>query len=120
MLQNKKKIEVRSATVFCVTVLLLLFFAVPIVSADFVMPVTPVGAPGNFDDAVLNATNWILGFVTALGVLALIWGSINYLISAGNEEQARTGKQTIKYALLGLVVAGISWAIVNVIVTTIL
>ena len=120
MLRNKKKMKTHNVVIFCTTALLLLLSSTHIASADFIMPVTPVGAPGNFDDAVLNATNWILGFVTALGVLALIWGSINYLISAGNEEQAKTGKQTIKYAILGLVIAGISWAIVNVIVTTIL
>ncbi len=122
MLQNKKKMEIHSAIVLCATttMLSLLFFSIHIASADFVMPVTPVGAPGNFDSAILNMTNWILGFVGAIAVLALIWGGINYATAAGSEDQARTAKQTIKYALLGLVVAGISWALVNVVVTTIL
>jgi len=117
MLQKKQGIN--TIAVFYI-VTLLMFFSAHIALADFEMPAVPAGAPENFDDAILNATNWILGFATALGVLALIWGGINYLTSAGGEEQARTGKQTIKYALLGMIIAGIAWALVNVLVNTIL
>ena len=117
MLQKKKTLSV--AIVFY-TAMLSMLLSIHTVSADFVMPATPAGAPGNFDSAILNMTNWVLGFVGAIAVLALIWGGINYATSAGSEDQARNGKQTIKYALLGLVIAGISWALVNVVVTTIL
>ena len=120
MLQKKRIIGI--AVISC-AVVLLTFFSVQIAFAQFDgfnMPAQPDGTPENFDSAILNATNWILGFVGALSVLALIWGGINYATSAGSEEQAKTGKQTIKYALLGLVIAGIAWALVNVIVTTIL
>jgi len=87
--------------------------------ADWHMPPPPVGVPGNFEQSIMNLTNWILGFVGMIAVLAFVWGGIQYLTSAGNEDQARTGKQTLKYALIGLVVAGIAYAIVNVIVNTI-
>jgi hypothetical protein len=83
-------------------------------------PSKPSGVPSQFDQAIINLTNWILGFVTMIAVLAIIWGGVNYLTSAGNEDQARSGKNIIKYALMGLVVAGIAYAIVNVIVTVIL
>lgn len=120
MLQLQKiKTVTNNIIVFC-AVALSTFCLTYTASADFVMPVTPVGAPGNFDSAILNMTNWILGFVGAIAVLALIWGGINYVTAAGSEDQARTAKQTIKYALLGLIVAGIAWALVNVVVTTIL
>lgn len=119
MLRNRKKIKTCNFTIFCTT-MLLLFSSVHTASADFVMPSQPAGTPGDFDNAILNMTNWVLGFVAALAVLALVWGGINYVTSGGSEEQAKTGKQTIKYALLGLVVAGVAWALVNIIVTTIL
>ena len=55
-----------------------------------------------------------------IAVLMLIWGGINYLTYAGDEDKARTGKKTISYAIIGLVVAGIAYAIVDVIITVIL
>jgi len=42
------------------------------------------------------------------------------LTSAGNEDQARTGKKVIQYALMGMVIAGLAYALVVVIVTVIL
>lgn len=83
-------------------------------------PPKPGDVPESFDDAVLNATDWILGFVGMIAVLMIIWGGINYLTSAGDEDKARTGKKTLTYAIIGLVIAGIAYALVNVIVTTVL
>ena len=120
MLQKKKMISVVAISY---TIILSTLFSAHTALAQFAgfkMPDRPAGAPENFDSAILNMTDWVLGFVGALAVLALIWGGINYATSAGSEDQARTAKQTIKYALLGLVVAGIAWALVNVVVTTIL
>jgi len=45
-------------------------------------PPKPGDVPDSFDDAVLNATDWILGFVGMIAVLMIIWGGINYLTSA--------------------------------------
>ena len=80
----------------------------------------PENVPGDFNQSIKNTTDWILGFVGMIAVLMLIWGGINYLTSAGDEDKARTGKKTITYALIGLVVAGIAYAIVDVIITVIL
>jgi len=83
-------------------------------------PTQPSGVPTSFDDAILNMTNWILGFVASIAVLVVIWGGVNYLTSAGNESQAENGKNTIKYGIMGLVICGIAYALVTVIVTTVL
>lgn len=80
----------------------------------------PDNVPGDFKQSIKNTTDWILGFVGMIAVLMLIWGGINYLTSAGDEDKARTGKKIISYALIGLVVAGIAYAIVKVIITMIL
>lgn len=120
MLRNKKKMKTHNVVIFCTTVLLLLFSSTHTASADFVMPAQPVGTPGDFGQSIVNLTNWVLGFATMIAVLALIWGGMNYLTSAGDEEKAKSGKQTIKYALLGLIVAGIAYALVNVVVSIIL
>lgn len=80
----------------------------------------PDNVPEEFDTAVMNATNWLLGFVGMIAVLMIVWGGINYIAAAGNEDTARTAKKTITYGLIGVVIAGFAYAIVKVIVSTIL
>lgn len=89
-------------------------------ASKWTAPAQPSGVPASFDTAILNMTNWILGFVSSIAVLVIIWGGVNYLTSAGNESQAENGKNTIKYGIMGLVIAGIAYALVTVIVTTVL
>ena len=80
----------------------------------------PDNVPGDFRQSIKNITDWILGFIAMIAVLMLIWGGVNYLTSAGDEDKAKTGKKTIQYAIIGLVVAGIAYAVVNVIITVVL
>ncbi|MCK5466087.1 hypothetical protein KAI56_01135 [Candidatus Parcubacteria bacterium] len=89
-------------------------------SGGFGSPEPPENVPENFEDAVINLTNWILGFVAMIAVLTIIWGGVTYIGSAGDETKATTGKRVVTYALIGLVISGIAYALVNVIVTIIL
>ncbi len=100
--------------------LVLFALSANVAGAIWESPSQPSGVPTDFNDAILNATNWILGFVGMIAVLMIIWGGVTYLTSAGDEDKAKTGKKTLSYAIIGLVVAGIAYAIVDVIVTTIL
>jgi len=65
--------------------------------------------------AIHDATSWVLGFATALCVLMIIIGGLYYVFSTGDQEQAQTGKKIIKYSLMGLVVIGISYALIVVV-----
>lgn len=65
--------------------------------------------------AIHDVTDWILGFATALCVIMIIIGGIYYVSSAGDQEQATTGKKILKYSLMGLVVVGISYALIVVV-----
>lgn len=100
--------------------LVLFALSANVVNANWTSPAQPSGVPSEFDSAVLNATNWILGFVGMIAVLMIIWGGVLYLTSAGDEDKAKTGKRTLSYAIIGLAIAGIAYALVNVIVTVIL
>lgn len=81
------------------------------------VPTTPTNIPNtDLNGIIINITNWVLGFVTILAVLFLIWGGLQYLTAAGNEDQVEKAKNTITYALLGLVVAAIAYAAVVVVV----
>lgn len=87
-------------------------------AVGFVMSSAPPGLnTTNLTSVVVNITNWVLGFVTVIAVLMLIWGGINYLTAAGDESQIDTAKHIITYSIIGLVVVGISYAVVNVVVS---
>ncbi len=114
-----KKIDVKILEI----TLSVLFFAIPmgIAKAQWALPnVAGLNLPADFDDAVLNMTNWFLGFVGSMAVLYLVWGAIKYTSSAGDQQKTTEARGVIKYALMGLVVAGIAFALVKVFVEKIL
>lgn len=114
-----KKIDIKilKITLFC----LLSGFPIGIAKAQWALPdVAGLNLPADFDDAVLNMTDWFLGFVGSMAVLYLVWGAIKYTSSSGDQQKTTEAKAVIKYALMGLVVAGISYALVVVFVTRIL
>ncbi len=74
----------------------------------------------DLDAAILSLTNWLLGFTLTVSVLALVWGGLNYISCSGDAQKADLAKKIIYYALIGIFIAGISYAVVNVIVTEIL
>ena len=89
-------------------------------SAQWAVPANVFNLPEDIDQGIINLTNWLLWFVTALSVLAIIWGGINYVGSSGDTAKADLSKKIIYYALIGLIVAGFAYAIMRVITTVIL
>jgi len=65
---------------------------------------------------ILNdVIGWVLLLVGGIAVLFLIWGGIQYVISAGNKDKAEAAKQTITYAVIGLIVIVLAEVIVNLV-----
>ena len=90
-------------------------------TAQWVLPDNPDGSLiEDLDVGILNLTNWLLEFTLAVSVLALVWGGLNYIASSGDVQKADLSKKIIYYALIGVFIAGVSYAIVNVIVVEIL
>lgn len=59
---------------------------------------------------VVNIALFIIG---ALAVLMLIFGGIRYTISGGDTAAVTAAKNTILYAIIGIIVAILAYAIVN-------
>ncbi len=57
----------------------------------------------------------LLGIIGTLSVLMLVIGGVMYITAAGEESRADTAKKTIKYAIIGLIVAILSLTIVHVV-----
>lgn len=60
-----------------------------------------------------TVTNILLFLVGAISVIMLIVGGIRYVISGGDQAQVTSAKNTILYAIVGIVVAFLAYAAVN-------
>ncbi len=65
---------------------------------------------------VVRWVNYFLAIVGLVAVVFLIWGGVQYIISAGQEEKIESAKKTITYAILGLLVIGLAAVIVNFVI----
>ena len=66
-----------------------------------------------------RVTNWILGFTGLVAIMFLVYGGLQYIISAGNKDKAEAAKKTILYAVIGLVVVALSYVIVSFVTSNI-
>jgi hypothetical protein len=74
------------------------------------------GVPSNlFGDGgiITTITNILLFIAGALAVIMLIFGGIRYTVSGGNSSAVTAAKNTILYAIVGLIVAFLAFAAVN-------
>lgn len=73
-----------------------------------------IGA-GNFKAKnIINTTLQVLG---SLAIVVVIVGGIIISVANGNPSQMKTGRDTILYAVVGLVVAMASYAIINFVIS---
>ena len=61
-------------------------------------------------------TNTVLYFVGGVSIIMIIYGGILYTISSGDTTKTKKARDTILYAVIGLVVALLSLAIVNFVI----
>lgn len=62
---------------------------------------------------VVNVMFFILG---AVAVIMIIWSGIRYVTSAGNQTAVVSAKNTLIYAVVGLIVALLAYAIVSFVI----
>jgi hypothetical protein len=65
---------------------------------------------GGFFHAIANALIFVVG---AMSVIMVIIGGLKYVISMGHPKRVEGAKNTILYAIVGLVVALCAYAIAN-------
>ncbi len=78
------------------------------------------GCPANLfgDTGVFKkVTNTILYIVGIIAVVMLIIGGIKYVVSGGDSKKVTDAKNTVLYAIIGLVIAFLAFAIVNFVIT---
>lgn len=61
-------------------------------------------------------TNVLLFIIGAISVIMLIIGGIRYVVSGGDSSAVTNAKNTILYAVIGIIVAILAYAVVNFVV----
>ena len=79
------------------------------------VPTELIGPEGVFTEI----TNTILFAVGIISIIMLIWGGLRYILSGGDSKKVTDAKNTILYAIIGLVVALLAYAIVNFVINAI-
>jgi hypothetical protein len=64
-----------------------------------------------------TVANTLIFLVGAVSVVFLIIGGLRYVISNGDSKQVEAAKNTILYAIIGIVVAVIAFALVQFVIT---
>lgn len=62
---------------------------------------------------VINTVLYVLGIIA---VIMIVIGGFRYVMSSGDQTGVTNGKNTILYAVIGLIVAILSYAIVNFVI----
>ena len=72
----------------------------------------------NANDVVKTVINVLLFIVGAVSVIMLIIGGLLYTTSAGDSGRVTLAKNTVTYAVVGLVISFLAFAIVNYVIKT--
>lgn len=64
-------------------------------------------------EVLYNVANYLLSFIGGIAVISIIIGGIMWAMAAGDEFKIDKAKTTIKFSVIGLVVALASYVIIN-------
>jgi len=70
-----------------------------------------------FEGAIGTIIQAILGVLGVVAVIFIIVGAVNYTVSQGDPGKVKKARDTILYAVIGLIVALLAFAIVSFILT---
>lgn len=70
---------------------------------------------GSLRALVLRMVNYFLTFLGVIAVIMIIYGGVTYVTAAGKDEAVGNAKKIIMYALIGIIIVLLSFALVNTI-----
>lgn len=77
----------------------------------------PTGGKTDIGQTIRDVVNILLYILGAIAVIMIVVGGIRYTTSNGEAASITSAKQTILYAVIGLIVALMAYAIVNFVIT---
>lgn len=73
---------------------------------------------GQLSGFIKKIINILLFIIGAIAVLMIIIGGLRYVLSAGDQSAVTGAKNTILYAVVGLIIAVMAFAIVNFVLSS--
>ena len=73
---------------------------------------SPIGAT-DLEGAITTIINVFLGVAFVLAVVMIVYSGYRMIFSAGNEEQVTRAKTILRWAIIGIIVIVLSYAILN-------
>ena len=70
------------------------------------------------EEGIKNVVNVLLFLIGAIAVIMIVIGGLRYVTSNGDSSATKGAKDTILYAVIGLIVAILAYAIVNFVITS--
>ena len=78
-----------------------------------------VDGDDQFVTIIQNVLNAIIGISGIVAVIYIVIGGVSYMTSTGDPNKVQKARQTILYAVIGLIVCALAFAIVNLTITII-
>ncbi len=75
---------------------------------------SPVYAVNDLSTVIDGVRNWATGLLAGLATLFLIVGGIRYMVAAGNRREMERGKEAMKSAAVGYVLAALAPLLVQI------
>lgn len=72
--------------------------------------------PCDVNSAITTVVNVLLFIIGAISVIMIILGGIRYVLSNGDSSQIKAAKDTILYAVIGLIVSLLAYVIVGFVI----
>ena len=72
-------------------------------------------AKDDLSNAIVNILKGVIGVAGLIAVVAIIIGATNYMTSSGDAAKLKRAKDTIIYALVGLIIAALAFGLVNMV-----
>jgi len=81
-------------------------FAATLTATVFVIAASePTHAASDLSQVIDSVRNWVAGLLAGLATLFLMVGGLRYLVAAGNRREMERGKEAMKSAVVGYVLA---------------
>ena len=103
-------------------VLNILFIMTPVAvlaqpsQSEIVKKIVPEGTlpDTKADDATIeNVLSTIFGALALISIVFITIGGLRYVISEGNEQKVQQAKETVLYAIIGLVISLVAFSVVR-------
>lgn len=70
---------------------------------------------GGFIGVVKNFINWVLGILSLITLVLLLWGGFQMVTAAGDDNKYQAGFKILKQAAIGLAFIALAWFMVSII-----